>query len=277
MKDIYNRWEAIDPATSTANRRRIGMFLGVALGLTYGLVSQLGNRMILAGIPLLQPPAGPVGNVLLSGILGGALGLLTTWPASTTKGIVLGSLAAALGLVARGILQVGAMLGAPGAVLVAVIFGVPVTWLSVPVVALLRWSVGQQMEAQLDGTPLLARLGLPAIAMLVMAVLASFEILNPTARTELRRMDEMLTAAQAAASVAELPAPLAAPGVVGYPLGPLTAYTLEWTNRDLDRFIDLRPAANYDQHAAVVAHFADGYTLVCLYPTVNTSPHCATY
>ena len=89
-------------------------------------------------------------------------------------------------------------------------------------------------------------------------------------------MDEMLLAAKAAASAAELPAPLAAPGVVGYPLGPLTAYTLEWTNRDLDRFIDLRPAANYGQHAAVIAHFADGYTVVCLYPTATTSPNCAT-
>ena len=33
------------------------------------------------------------------------------------------------------------------------------------------------------------------------------------------------------------------------------AYTLEWTETDLDRFIELRPANNYSEHSAVIARF----------------------
>lgn len=277
MKDVYSRARRLDPAAASAERRRTGFLVGAALGLAYGLVAQLGNRIVLPGIPLHQPPAGPIGNALLIGALWGALGLLATWPASTARGILLSALAAAVVIVARGILQVGALMGASTAVLLAVIFGIPMAWLILPVIALLRWLADHQVEAKREGRFLTDRLRLPAAAVAIIALLASFEILSPIARTELRRADAMLTAAQTAASLAELPAPLAAPGVVGYPLGPRTAYTLEWTNRDLDRFIDLRPAANYDQHAAVIARFADGYTVVCLYPTITASPNCATY
>lgn len=277
MKDIYSRAQLNDLPAAATTRRRTGMLLGLALGLAYGLVSQFTNRLILPGLPLHQPPAGPLGNTLLSTVLGGALGLLTTWPASAARGVLLGSVAAAVGLVARGILQVGAMMGAPSAMLVAVVFGVPVTWLSVPVVALLRWAVQKQMEARVEGLPLLARLQLPAIAVIAMALLASFETLAPTARGELRHMNKMLVAAQSATRAAELPAPLAAPRVTEYPLGPLTQYTLEWTHRDLDRFIDLRPSALYDQQAAVIARFSDGPVLVCIYLSPEREPSCGTY
>lgn len=277
MRDIYSQPGGTELAQATATRRRGGIILGVALGLAYGLVSQLGNRAVLPGIPLYQPPAGPIGNALLSGVLGGGLGLLTTWPSSTARGILLGSLAAAVAVVLRGILQIGADMGASAAVLAAVIFAVPLTWLTVPVIALLRWAVNRQVEARRAGAPLVARLRLPVAAMVIMAVLAGFEILDPTARSELRRMDEMLAAAKVATNAAALPAPLAAPDVTGLRPGHMADYSLEWTDQDLDRFIELRPASNYDQHAAVIARFADGVTVVCLYPTAKTAPNCATY
>ena len=64
-------------------------------GFGYALVSQLINRLALPGIPLYQPPLGPVGNIVLGLLAGAGLGLLCAWPASAAKGILLGGAAAA--------------------------------------------------------------------------------------------------------------------------------------------------------------------------------------
>ena len=83
--------------------------------------------------------------------------------------------------------------------------------------------------------------------------------------------------ALAATNPADLPAPLQGPLVRDFPVGSGAAYTLEWTRQDLDRFIELRPSANYDQHVAVIARLGGGYRLVCLFPTARSGPTCGTY
>ena len=52
----------------------VRIILGVLLGLAYGLVSQLINRVALPGIPLHQPPLGAFGNIVASAAVGGLLG-----------------------------------------------------------------------------------------------------------------------------------------------------------------------------------------------------------
>ena len=53
----------------------------------------------------------------------------------------------------------------------------------------------------------------------------------------------MIQTELAAPDTASLPAPLQAPDVTKFPAG-RSPYTLEWTNVELDRFIELRPASN---------------------------------
>jgi hypothetical protein len=62
-----------------------------------------------------------------------------------------------------------------------------------------------------------------------------------------------------------------------FPPARKTGYTLEWTKYDLDRFMQLRPPANFDQHAAVIARFPGDYLLVCVYPTPKQAPNCGSY
>ena len=85
----------------------------------------------------------------------------------------------------------------------------------------------------------------------------------------------MIQAGLAAPDTASLPAPLQAPGITKFPAG-RSLYTLEWTNVELDRFIELRPAASYDKQAAVIARFGMGLCSVSVYPCAE-SQTCGTY
>ena len=250
--------------------------MGVLLGLAYGSVSQFINPITLPDIQLHQPPAGAIGNMLLSSLMGGVFGVLACFPASAARGIILGGLAALAGIFSYMIIRLGG-LGLGGVLIGSVLLSAPMAWLTVPVIVLLRWATERQVSGQRDGEPLLARARVPVVLFLIMAFLASFELLPAEARDILRRTDALIRQGLQATSVAQLPAPLAGPNMTAFPPGGKAAYTLEWTRYDLDRFMKLRPPSNFDQHSAVIAHFGDGTLLVCLYPTPKQDPNCANY
>jgi len=260
--------------TEQRYRRVSGAILGLMFGFAYALVSQLVNRLALPGIPLYQPPLGWFGNILLGMLAGAALGLLCAWPASPAKGIFLGGAAAAVAIFVTTLLRMGAG-AAP--TLIGLIFSVPMAWVSVLGMAVVRWLVDRQVEARRESAPLLRRLRLPLILTAVMGLLALFALRNADARLELRRMNDMIQAGLRATDSTSLPAPLRTPSIEDFPAGTRAGYTLEWTNVDLDRFIELRPAANYDRQAAVIARFRDGPLLACIYTAPKAEPSCGTY
>lgn len=251
--------------------------MGALSGLSYVAVSQMVNRIALPGVPIYQPPLGPAGNILAGVLLGAALGLLVMLPESAALGILLGSVAGAAGVVGAGLLSMTSFLNTSLAVITGIVLSVPLAWLVVPAVAVLRWLAEKQVEAATSSAPLLGRYLPPVALAVLLAFLASFDLMPPVARGELRRMNEMVDAGLRATNSAALPDPLRASSVQAFPAGSPQRYSLEWTQQDLDRFIDLRPASSYDQHAAVIARFAGGYTLVCLYPTPSREPICGEY
>lgn len=283
VKSDVSTWERATAPQPAAGRGRdrarleVGVLLGMLLGFAYGLVSQLINPLSLPGIPLYQPPGGPAGNILFSTLLGAGLGALTCYPPSAALGIVFGSLASLTGILVYMVIRLGGI-GFGAALISGVILSIPMAWLTVPVLALLRWAAERQVEAHQVGEPLLRRLRLPLALALVMGVLGSFESLPDHALDQLRRTHAMLQQGLQARSPAALPEPLRGPNITAFPPASNT-YRLEWTKYDLDRFMELRPASAFDQHAAVIARFAGdaSYYLVCLYPTPTQAPNCADY
>lgn len=261
--------------TDRAYRRATGALMGLLLGGVYAAISQLINRAALPGIPLYQPPFGPFGNILLGALIGMALGTITAWPDSAAWGIFLGSAAAAAALVISGLIR----LATEGAatLVIGLFLSIPMVWLAVPVIALIRWAVGKQVAARREAAPLPRRLWLPLVLALGVGLLAAFELFGADAQSALRRTNGMVQAGLRAADIAGLPTPLQARRVVRFPVGKHADYTLEWTDRELDRFIELRPASSYDRHAAVIVRFTGGPTVVCLYPTPEARPNCGTY
>jgi hypothetical protein len=276
---VWRRATSIEPAEEAARaraRQRVGIVLGALLGLSFGLVSQLINRAAAPDIPFYQPPVGPVGNIVLSALMGAALGALTCFPASAALGILFGGLASLTGILIYMLVRLGS-LGFGGALVSSVIFSVPMAWLTIPVLALLRWVAEKQVDAQRSGDSLLVRARLPIALILVMGILGAFELLPSEARANLSNTNDMIQAGLAAPSAAALPEPLRGPYMTTFPPAQKAGYTLEWTKYDLDRFNELRPPSNFDQHAAVIARFPGSYYLVCLYPTPRQQPNCASY
>ncbi len=260
--------------TERRDRRATGAVLGGVIGLAYLLVGQLVNRIALPGVPLYQPPLGLLGNVLLAAVVGAALGGLIAWPESPSIGIAAGCAASWAGIVLATAIRLGS--GSAGTIL-SLILSVPLAWAAAPVILAVRWATDRQVEARRNGVPLRLRARIPAGLTVIVMLLALPELLPAGGRTELRLMHEMMQAGQAATSLDAVPAPLRGPAVTSFPAGRQVGYALEWTAYDLDRFIELRPASNYTQHAAVIAHFRAGPRLVCLYPTPKTAPICGTY
>jgi hypothetical protein len=268
--------DAATLAARTRARRMTGIILGALLGLAYGLVSQLINPIAEPTIPFYAPPAGPVSNVFLSTLLGAFLGALTCYPASAALGVLYGAAAALIGIFVYMLIRLD-VIGFGGALIGSALFSVPLAWLTVPLLALLRWVSERQVDALHHGESLLRRALVPAALVIVMMVAGSFELLTAEARGNLRHTNGMLQQGVVATSVAALPEPLQGTFLTTIPAQNRQGYTLEWTTYDLDRFNELRPPSNFDQHAAVIARFRGNYYVVCVYPTPKQEPNCAGY
>lgn len=254
-------------------RRLIGLVLGASLGLVYFLVSQGINALFLSVIPLFQPPLGFWGNVALGTLWGGVLGLICAWPYSTAIGVVLASMASISVTIVRGLAGIDESLGR--LVIIGVVLGVPTAFLMVPAMLALRWAINGLVDRRNQPMPWGARLSGPLKLLALVSVIAAFSLYNGKARTLLVRMNDMVQAGLAAANEAELPDGLQTLRSGNFLADASETYTLEWTETDLDRFIDLRPSSNYSEHSAVLVRFANGQSLVCLYPGAESRPNCA--
>ena len=90
-------------------------------------------------------------------------------------------------------------------------------------------------------------------------------------------MHALLQAGLATTTAADLPPPLTDPEIGSFQARAQGPYTLEWTNKDLNRFRIPRPGRNFDFHAVVLARFANGWRLACLFITPDEPPGCRSY
>jgi hypothetical protein len=259
-------------------RRLAGVWVGALLGLAYGMVSQLLNRVLLPGVPLYQPPFGAAGNILVTAAVGALLGVLAAWPHSSVAGTFLASAVSALAILASGFLSSpgnAAAEGTPlGLAFIAAFLFLPFWALLVPLIAALRWGVNRQEEAHRDRIPVRHRLGTLLILIVLVALAGTFYLYRSGRRTVLADANAMLRAAQAAPAPDAWPAALQDPAV-----GPLTQhigqpYQLSWEREGIAKYRIPRPASNFDNHSAVIAHFADGWSLVCIYVAAEEPPIC---
>lgn len=251
-------------------RRRTGLTLGAALGLAYGVFSQLGNRLLVAGVPLYQPPLGAWLNALIFTLGGAALGLLVAWPRSGIKGVFLMAAGGAAGIV---LLSLGTAQGLSESLALrlvsAMTLALPFWGLLVPVFAAVRWVIGHQEEAHRDGQHWRGRLLWPAVLIAIVAVAGYTSIYPARGRETLRMADAMLS--EAARSGAA-PAALAQVQDFGSHLS--EPYQLAWQGTNINRYRIARPAENFEFHSAVVARYSSGWNLVCIYVAEDKPPLC---
>lgn len=251
-------------------RRRIGALLGGALGLIYGLVSQVGNTLAVPGVPLYQAPFGTAANVILFALAGAALGLLVAWPRSGLKGVLLMAAASAAGIILLSVLTSTTLSENFAISVVAVVsLALPFWGLFVPVFAALRWVIDHQEEAHRDGQPWHGRV-LGPLALIVVVGMAAYGSLYPSAGRETLQAANAMLAGAAQSGVAP-PALAEAPEFAARIRAP---YQLSWEGQDIDKYRIPRPGRAFDRHSAVVARYPDGWHLVCIYITLDEPPLC---
>lgn len=252
-------------------RRSAGLLLGALLGLVFGLVTQYINRIALPGVPLYQPPAGPLGNSLLGLLAGALLGTIVAWPTSSIHGTFLASAVSAFAIVI-GNLVIARPSGNTliAITLTGILVVLPFWGLLVPLLAGLRWGANQQEEGYRDRWGPFVRVRDVLLLVLVVALAGTFALYHIDTRIVLSATHSILQAARHG----ELPASLRVPEA-----GPVSEhvsqpYSLSWEQRDIERYRIPRPGRNFDAHSVVVARFADGWNLVCLYVTPEEPPLC---
>jgi hypothetical protein len=259
-------------------RRLAGLWVGALLGLVYGMVSQLLNRALLPGVPLYQPPFGAAGNILVTSAVAALLGAIAAWPGSSVLGTFIASAASALAILVSGFLSAPADAttdSSPlGVAFIAAFLFLPFWALLVPLIAALRWGVNRQEEAHRDHIPVRHRLGTLLILVVLVALTGTLYLYRSGRRTVLADANAMLNAARDAPAQEAWPAALQNPAV-----GPLAEhiaqpYQLSWERENIAKYRIPRPARNFDNHSAVVARFADGWNLVCIYIAAGEPPIC---
>lgn len=253
-------------------RRLTGILLGAGLGLIYTLAGGAVNWLTLPGISLYHPPFGFWGNLPLAALWGATVGLICVWPNNAIVGILLAALVSILPAMVRGLSGIpddGVRLG-----LIALVLGVPAAIFMVPAIAVLRAAANHLASFRDTSVSWQERWRRPLLLGLAMVLIGLLSLPSAAARATIKHMDQTLQAGLAANAAAKLPQELRALHGGDFLANADADYTLEWTDIDLDHFIDLRPANNYNEHSAVVVRFDNGHTLVCLYPTPQSRPNC---
>ncbi len=262
-----------------AYRRWFGLLFGALTGLIYGLVSQTLNRFILPGIPLYQPPLGMFGNLFLYTLVGAVLGLVDAWPEVSARGVIYSSLLTTL-LACVTILFSGQTEAGGWGIKIAAVIGIfiPVIGFLAPFLVAFRWAISREENVFREkragfNMPVLQRILLPLALILFMVWVGTASLLNNTAKTALPRMHTLIQQGQAAVSAsAQIPAPLQAKNVTMFTQRGQGSYTLQWDRDDTNRYAIPRPPGS--NPSTVIAHFDNGYLLVCVFAGEDNPPEC---
>jgi len=256
-------------------RRLTGLWFGAGLGLVFGFTSQFTNRILLPGVPLLQPPFGPLGNAWLCALAGALLGVISAWPESSIQGTFVASAVSALVIVAGNFALARPSGNTLVAILLTGIFLVLPFWaMLVPLIAALRWGVNKFVDARADYLPVRAYIAVPILLLLGVGLVGGLLHYRADARVLISQMHAMLQESQQAAGLDALP-----PALRELENGPFLergqgAYELSWNGQQIERFRIPRPGLNFDYHSVVIAQFKSGWNLVCLYIAPDKAPLC---
>lgn len=257
-------------------RRFAGLAVGALLGLILGVVSQVADRLALPGIPLYQAPFGPLGNIVALTAGGALFGLLVSWLRSGIGGVGLAALVSVIVLLVYNFLtRRDASIDLGKYVFTSVFLITPLWGMLVPIVAAIRWAAGNLEEAHRDRIPLTSQLWRPALLVVVVFAAGLLMRYPARARPPLVQTQSILQAAQAAGPITDnLPEPLRNLLTGDFLADAGDTYRLEWDNIDIERFRIPRPGYNFDEHSVVIAHYDNGWNLVCLWIAADRAPLC---
>ncbi len=269
-------------------RRWFGLLIGTITGFAYALISQGINHVIMPGIPLYQPPFGAFGNILLFTCIGTAIGAATALMESGAASVLWSSLLGALFMAVATMLtgRNESVSWSHRAAAIILIFMPTAGALAVPLIVF-RWIISREEQAyrethagllafrQQPGLRrLLRRNALPVGLVLLAAVLGLTAMYNDFGQAVTPQMHRLIQQGMQAQSREALPAAIQPPDVGQFRERAEGPYTLQWDKDEKNQFAIPRPASNMGDQSTVIARFANGYLLACMFPGKTATPTC---
>jgi hypothetical protein len=248
------------------------------MGAIYVMVSETVNTITLPGLAIYTPPPGLPWSALIGAAIGLLMGLAISWSSSFLGGIFLGSLAGALVVSAYTLTQAAGSapsLAAVGEVLL-VIFA-PIAALLAGMILIFRIALDRQQVAIRNQQAILLRAGIPLLLILLAVGAGWSRQYPPHARLVLERTQDLIAKGLVAAGPADLPEPLQDREVNEFLLNAAQDYSLQWERETTNRYRIARPANTEGRESLVIARFANGWMLVCLYPRPEWDPRCKSF
>ena len=251
-------------------RRRMGLILGLALGLGYSLSSNLINKINLPNIPLTVPWPGTVGLIIISTLMFGALGLIATWTEESLPGVLA---AALIGSVLSSIwILLNKSSNRSGAFIVLFLVFLPRIFFYLPFSGLVRWLVSNFEVSPYRNVPS-ARRWLPVLISFLLAVVAgTFSLYPKEVRQSLVKMDELTQLGMQASTRTELPKSLQS--VEGFVSNANGEYTFV-IGPNPDVLPVQRPIVEYGEvEPFIIVNFENGFRFGCVFSPPYIVPAC---
>ncbi|HML40181.1 MAG TPA: hypothetical protein PKD23_05845 [Bellilinea sp.] len=256
-------------------RRFTTLGFGVLLGLLVAVFTQIIPQQQLIGIPLYQPPAGEIGNSLGIILAMTLLTVLAGWFSSSFFSVMLAAFVTAALMMGLNLLTGDIPIYQQAAsMLVSFFLLVPVTGMLVPLFAAIRIGVNQFTDHRREFVLLPKRSWLLIGVMVFMGWLCSLTFFSEEAITVMKDTQWMLLSAAQTQSADDLPAPLQEIIDGDYLSQAGKTYQLEFQKNFLGKYeIPYHYVPDY-MLSATIAHYDNGWNLVCLYTGSDSNPTC---
>lgn len=249
-------------------RLKIGMVIGLGMGLIYALTSQLINRIVLYDVPFFIKFDAPLISILIITGLGVVWGGITSLPEKLVNGILLGTLVGAVSFTLVTFLFDEKNYDfVPGLARFIVIF-LPAVLVFSGLSYMFRWSEGRLMLEYFNQDRLTSQRFIPLLsALFITSIIGVFNLKSIDIRKDLRLVDSYLEKAKTIQRINELPETFQ--NITGFMRHAQIAYTLE-PSTDIDLFTGEAPQGTSEaSKGIVIVRFDDGFRLTCL--TIDNS------
>ena len=172
------------------HRRRIGLFLGIFLGLGFSVTANLINRWAMPTIPVYAPPPGEFWIIVITTLMFGALGLISAWTEESITGVVISGLAGSF--ISSIWMLIDETSNRLGVFALLVLVFLPRMFFYMPFGALVRWLI-YKWDQPTTRVVAPARRLLPILSsFLLLVFFGTFSLYPKETRTSLTRMDTLL-------------------------------------------------------------------------------------
>lgn len=256
-------------------QRRIGLMIGLILGIGYSVTSNFINLWVMPGIPLQEPQPSRFWLVIVSATFFGLLGLLAAWTDENIPSIILSAMVGTLAsTIWTLVFDSGSRVGA--SILILFFIFLPRVFFYLPFSWLVRWLTDKfKHHAYGARVPLIKKVMPVIIFFLAIVFIGSTARVSEAEQKSLTRMKELIETGMLASSRIELPDALQ--DVSGFVQRAEGEYSFS-LGADPDVLPVQRPFVEYgEEEPFIIVHFKNGFRFGCVFSPPYIMPACIDY